>query len=106
MNALLSHGRRRSRLGFLLLVLCMGFAVSSTTPSHAQALGWEGETGLFVTPLAYTASSETQKFHPVVAYHYINGGPVIGSTRSRSSSGSVSDSNLVTRMNFILSGVI
>jgi hypothetical protein len=78
MSTPLSNGRWQGRLGFMLLVLCMGFVVSSTTPSHAQALGWEGETGLFVTPSAYTASSETQKFHPVVAYHYFNGGPVIG----------------------------
>ncbi len=46
--------------------------------SHAQGLGWEGETGIFVTPLAYTASSETEKYHPVVAYHFLNAGPVIG----------------------------
>ncbi len=49
-----------------------------TTSLHAQALGWEGETGVFVTPLAYTASAEGQKFHPVVAYHYFNAGSVIG----------------------------
>jgi len=49
-----------------------------TTSLHAQALGWEGETGVFVTPMAYTASAEGQKFHPVVAYHYFNAGSVIG----------------------------
>jgi hypothetical protein len=49
-----------------------------TVPLHAQALGWEGETGVFVTPLAYTASAEGQKVHAVVAYHYFNAGPVIG----------------------------
>jgi hypothetical protein len=49
-----------------------------TTSLHAQALGWEGETGVFVTPLAYTASDAHQKIHPVVAYHYFNAGPVIG----------------------------
>ncbi|HVJ05897.1 MAG TPA: hypothetical protein VM578_09510 [Candidatus Saccharimonadales bacterium] len=31
-----------------------------------------------MTPLAYTASGEGQKLHPVVAYHYLNGGPVVG----------------------------
>jgi hypothetical protein len=45
---------------------------------HAQALGWEGETGVFVTPLAYTASAPGQKLHPVVSYHYFNAGPVVG----------------------------
>jgi len=56
----------------IMLVTCL------TTSVHAQALGWEGETGVFVTPLAYTASAEGQKFHPVVAYHYLDAGPVIG----------------------------
>jgi hypothetical protein len=52
--------------------------LSLPTTGNAQALGWEGETGVFVTPLAYTASAEGQKIHPVVAYHYLNAGPVIG----------------------------
>lgn len=69
---------QRSRLSFTLLVLCLVFAVGAATPSCAQALGWEGETGVFVTPLAYTASAENEKVHPVVAYHYLNAGPVIG----------------------------
>jgi hypothetical protein len=60
--------------GVALAVVVLGTA----TPSHAQALGWEGETGVFVTPLAYTAASENQKVHPVVAYHYLNAGSVIG----------------------------
>ena len=60
--------------GVALVVVVVGTA----TPSHAQALGWEGETGVFVTPLAYTAASETEKVHPVVGYHYLNAGSVIG----------------------------
>jgi hypothetical protein len=52
--------------------------LSSPVRLQAQALGWEGETGVFVTPLAYTASAEGQKLHPVVAYHYFNAGEVIG----------------------------
>jgi len=62
----------------MLLVLGMLFAAGAATPCHAQSLGWEGETGVFVTPLAYTASAENEKVHPVVAYHYLNAGPVIG----------------------------
>jgi hypothetical protein len=62
----------------ILNVLDMAVVIGAATPSHAQALGWEGETGVFVTPLAYTASAEGQKLHPVVAYHYFNAGPVIG----------------------------
>jgi hypothetical protein len=54
-------------------------ALVSCAPAmlHAQA-GWEGETGVFVTPLAYTASAEGQKIHPVVGYHYFHAGPIIG----------------------------
>jgi len=64
-------------------LLISGLAVAvvifgTAPPSHAQALGWEGETGVFVTPLAYTANVEKQKVHPVVAYHYLNAGSVIG----------------------------
>jgi len=52
---------------------------------QAQALGWEGETGVFVTPLAYTAAVEGQKIHAVVAYHYFDAGPVVGQYHEASS---------------------
>ena len=58
-------GRHLLIAGVALVIVVFGTA----TPSHAQDLGWEGETGVFVTPLAYTAASETQKVHPVVGYH-------------------------------------
>src|SRR5271166_6777072 len=67
-------GRHLLMAGVALAVV----VVCTATRSHAQALGWEGETGVFVTPLAYTAASETQKVHPVVAYPYLNAGSVIG----------------------------
>jgi len=66
------------RLAFFAMVAGVALALGPVTRQHAQALGWEGETGVFVTPLAYTASAEGQKLHPVVAYHYLNAGPVIG----------------------------
>jgi hypothetical protein len=51
-----------------------------TTLVHAQQLGWEGETGVFVTPLAYTIATPAHQFAlPVVAYHFLNAGSVIGS---------------------------
>jgi hypothetical protein len=80
MNALISNvpRRRSSWLGLLVLALGTAVVIGAATPSRAQALGWEGETGVFVTPLAYTASAEGEKLHPVVAYHYFNAGPVIG----------------------------
>lgn len=63
---------------FCLCVLVFGVLVIGST-ARAQSLGWEGETGVFVTPLAYTAPSPTDGFGlPVVAYHYLNGGDVLG----------------------------
>jgi hypothetical protein len=64
--------------GLAALFIGLACTFGPASPSHAQALGWEGETGVFVTPLAYTASSETQRFHPVLAYHFLSAGPVIG----------------------------
>ena len=54
------------------------FALGLTASLKSQSLGWEGETGVFVAPLAYTATSEDRNVQPVVAYHYFNAGPVIG----------------------------
>ena len=46
---------------------------------QAQNIGWEGETGVFITPLAYTAKSpETGLGKPLVAFHYLDGGGVLG----------------------------
>ena len=71
-----SFNRFKGWLTFVAIVA--GLALALGPRLHAQGLGWEGETGIFVTPLAYTASAEGQKIHPVVAYHYLNAGPVIG----------------------------
>jgi hypothetical protein len=64
---------------FLLLpVSCLTLFVA-TGSVKAQQLGWEGETGVFVTPLAYTVASPERKLAlPVVAYHFLNAGSVIG----------------------------
>ncbi len=58
----------------LFILLVLGF----TGPLQAQSLGWEGETGVFVTPLAYTVQAEGKTVQPVVGYHYFNAGSVIG----------------------------
>ncbi len=63
---------------WLMALSGLVFVLVSAAEAQAQALGWEGETGVFVTPLAYTASAEGEKIHPVVAYHYFNAGPVVG----------------------------
>jgi hypothetical protein len=52
-------------------------AFSST--SFAQGLNWEGQTGAFLTPFAYTVASPDAKFgKPEVAFHYLNSGSVVG----------------------------
>ncbi len=45
----------------------------------AQSLGWEGPTGVFVTPLAYTAASPANGLgKPSVGYHFLAAGNVVG----------------------------
>jgi hypothetical protein len=73
--ALVSHRQR-----VLLLALGTAFMLAATSGSaFAQALNWEGQTGVFVTPLAYAAPSTAKGFgRPAVAYHYLGAGPVLG----------------------------
>jgi len=60
------------------LVLLFVFA-SAMHMARAQSLGYEGPTGVFVTPLAATAGSPAHGAgHPVISYHVLAGGPVIG----------------------------
>jgi hypothetical protein len=57
---------------FLVLAL-------AARPAAAQNLGYEGPTGIFVTPLAQTAASPAHGVgKPVISYHVLAGGPVIG----------------------------
>ena len=60
--------------------LALFFAVLvSAGAAAAQSLNWEGQTGVFITPLAYTAASPGNGFgHPIVAYHFLNAGSVLG----------------------------
>jgi hypothetical protein len=65
-----------SRLALPILLFALVFVVHS---SVAQSLGYEGPTGVFVTPLAATAASPAHGAgHPVISYHVLAGGPVIG----------------------------
>jgi hypothetical protein len=66
----------KSQWAMLFLLLGLFFTTPST---QAQSLGYEGPTGIFVTPLASTAASPAHGAgHPVLAYHLLVGGPVIG----------------------------
>jgi hypothetical protein len=63
------------RLGAGLLSV----AALSVPLAQAQNLGYEGPTGIFVTPLASTAASPAKGLgRPVIAAHVLAGGPVIG----------------------------
>lgn len=70
------HSRTLFWIG-LILVLFGAFIFSIA--SNAQNLGYEGPTGIYVTPIASVAPSEGNGFgRPAVAYHFLNGGDVIG----------------------------
>ena len=60
----------------LMALIMMGLHANI---AFAQSLNWEGQTGIFVTPTAYLAPSGAKGFGaPVVAYHYADGGQVLG----------------------------
>ncbi len=64
---------------FLMGGAALAAGLLAGTQAKAQSLGWEGPTGVFVTPLASTAASPANGLgRPVVAYHFLNGGEVIG----------------------------
>ncbi len=63
----------KSFFAALALVLVLPHA------AQAQSLGYEGPTGVFVTPLALTAASPAKGVGvPSVSYHFLAGGPIIG----------------------------
>jgi len=67
------------RLVSILLVTSAVLLFWPAPPVHAQSLNWEGQTGAFVTPFAYTSASPADGFgRPAIAFHYLNGGPVLG----------------------------
>lgn len=61
-----------------IVLLCVSAA-------SAQSLNWEGQTGAFITPFAYTSASEKGKVgKPSVAYHFLSGGEVVGDNHQAS----------------------
>jgi Protein of unknown function (DUF3034) len=62
-----------------LMFLCLITVGTGVSPVSAQSLNWEGQDGIFVTPLAYTVPGTPKGFSiPTVAYHYVNAGEVLG----------------------------
>ena len=71
--------RKRSGVSFFVLLFMLALEGTTGTTSWAQSLNWEGQTGVFVTPLAYLVPSKDKSIGmPVVAYHYLNAGGVLG----------------------------
>src|SRR5450631_2408741 len=74
LNIVASNARR---FGSILAIALMVIVGRCTT--FAQSLDWEGQTGVFVTPLAYSVSTGDARLGlPVVSYHYLDAGPVLG----------------------------
>ena len=64
-----------------LAVASVAFMAAATAP--AQRLNWDGQTGIYVTPLAYVSGSPAGKAgKPSVGYHFLNGGSVLGNWSS------------------------
>ncbi|MBI1760934.1 MAG: DUF3034 family protein [Acidobacteria bacterium] len=56
-----------------------------TSSAAGQGLNWEGQTGAFITPFAYTSKSSNDNIgHPQVAFHFLNTGSVIGNNMQAS----------------------
>jgi Protein of unknown function (DUF3034). len=68
--------RQRGGWGWSFFTIFLAFGAPA---GRAQNLNWEGQTGAFVTPFAYTSSSPAGGFGlPAVSFHYLNGGDVLG----------------------------
>ena len=66
------------RLGLSLLLGAVVLAVFSSN-AVAQGLNWEGQTGAFITPFAYTSTSPAAGFgRPQASFHFMDTGNVIG----------------------------
>lgn len=80
-NSTIPKSIRRLRvLTLLFALLCILALCIGGMPAVAQTLNWEGQTGVFVTPFAYVAPTPDKGFGiPVVSYHYLNAGNVLGS---------------------------
>ena len=75
----LIHLGRAMQSGSIRVFVLLAVIATGMKTASAQSLNWDGQTGVFVTPLAYILpSSETGLGRPVVAYHYLDAGQVLG----------------------------
>ena len=69
------------RIGRCLAVRLLAVSLLATVVPNlsAQGLNWEGQTGAFITPFAYTSASPSKGIgKPQLSFHYLDGGSVIG----------------------------
>src|SRR5271165_2036323 len=72
------HPQLTKRASWVWSLLAI-FLTSVATVGHAQSLNWEGQTGAFITPFAYTSPSPARSFGlPATGFHYLDGGNVLG----------------------------
>lgn len=70
---------RRERRATSAALVGLGVLLAPGGAGLAQSLNWEGQTGVFITPLAYTAASPKNGIgKPGVSYHYLDAGDVLG----------------------------
>jgi Protein of unknown function (DUF3034) len=64
---------------FFMALLAILAAATICGSAAAQSLNWEGQNGVFITPLAYSVPTGTAPVSiPVVSYHFLDAGPVLG----------------------------
>ena len=62
---------------FAPVIILVATVISDS--AAAQSLNWEGQDGVFVTPLAYSVPTGAAPVSiPVVSYHFLDAGPVLG----------------------------
>ena len=69
------------RIGRCLAVRLLAVSLLATVVPNlsAHGLNWEGQTGAFITPFAYTSASPSKGIgKPQLGFHYLDGGSVIG----------------------------
>jgi hypothetical protein len=75
-NFLHSSSLRAAKLAVPVLGLSLCFGAHT---AQAQSLNYEGSTGIYVTPLAYTATSPAKGLgRPSIAYHFLALGSMVG----------------------------
>ena len=70
-----------SQCGSILAIMLEAIIVTGigTNSASGQSLNWEGQDGIFVTPLAYPVPSGDKGFsRPIISYHYLEAGEVLG----------------------------